>query len=215
MATMKTTAEGVTVESCPPGTDASAFLPGDLILTHGKAWTSRLIRLGQALRFTGESRRYTFWNHAALIVNDQGDLIEALGAGVQRRNLSVYHATEYQVVRIEASAEDRRQMVAFAETCVDLKYGYAVIASIAFALLTGAKLSFGFEGQYICSGLVARCLERTAYLLPVRERLPRIVVRGSSHTMPAHLAEFFRVEPPDPGVSAGEIPDPSRGRRAT
>ncbi len=210
----KTTAEGVTIESCPPGTDARAFQSGDLILTHGKAWTSRLIRIGQRLRFTGESRRYTFWNHTALIVNEQGDLIEALGAGVQRRNISVYHPTEYQVVRIEASAEDRRQMVAFAETCVDLKYGYAVIASIAASLLTGTKLSFGFEGQYICSGLVARCLERTDYLMPVRERLPQIVARSSSHTMPAHLAEFFRVDPPGPGGSAGEIPEASRERQA-
>lgn len=208
----KTTAEGVTIESCPPGIDASAFLPGDLILTHGKAWTSRLIRVGQRLRFTGESRKYTFWNHTALIVNEQGDLIEALGAGVQRRNIAVYHPTEYQVVRIEASADDRRQMVAFAETCVDLKYGYAVIASIAVSLLTGTKLSFGFEGQYICSGLVSRCLERTDYLIPVRERLPQIVARSSSHTMPAHLAEFFQVDPPGPGVSAGEIPDASAAR---
>lgn len=210
----KMTAEGVTIESCPPGSDVGAFQPGDFILTHGKAWTSRLIRVGQRLRFVGESRKYTFWNHTALIVNDEGDLVEALGAGVQRRNISVYQATEYQLVRIEASVEDRRQMVAFAETCVDLKYGYAVIASIAFSLLTGTKLSFGFEGQYICSGLVARCLERTDYLLPVRERLPQVVVRSSSHTMPAHLAEFFRVDPPGPGATAGVIPDASRGRQA-
>ncbi len=208
---MADTAPAAIVQGCPPGTDVPDPQPGDLILTHGKAWTSKLIRVGQRLRFVGESRKYTWWNHTAVVVNDRGDIIEAVGAGVQRRNLSVYRPTEYQVVRIKASLEDRQQMVAFAETCVGLEYGFPIVASIAFALLTGTKLSFGFEGQYICSGLVARCLERTSYLIPAREQRPQFVVRTPSHTMPAHLAEFFRVNPPAPGSSKGVIPDPHVG----
>jgi hypothetical protein len=206
--------ETATVEAVPPEAEANNPLPGDVILTHGKAWTSKLIRVGQALRFRGESRRYTWWNHTAVVVSADGDIVEALGAGVQRRNLSVYRPTEYRVVRIEASDEDRRQMVEFAETCVGLRYGYATIASIALSLLTGSKFSFGFEGQYICSGLVSRCLERTGYLMPARERLPQVVVRSSANTMPAHLAEFFRADPPPKGASMGTVPDPHTGRQA-
>jgi hypothetical protein len=202
------------VKAFPPGAAATNPQPGDLILTHGTAWTSRLIRAGQRLRFVGDSHKYTWWNHVAVVVAANGDLIEALGAGVQRRNLSVYQPAEYCLVEIKATPEDQQQIVAFAETCVGLAYGLPIIASIAVSLLTGTKLSFGFEGQYICSGLAARCLERTPYLIPARERLPQFVVRDSSHTMPAHLAEFFRVEPPPPGSPKGAVPRPHVGRQA-
>jgi hypothetical protein len=184
------------IEHCGPGSTADQFLPGDFILTHGKAWTSRLIRFGQAIRFIGEDRKYARWNHSAMIVSSEGHLVEALGAGVKRTNLEKYDGTEYQLVRIVASDEDRDEAVAFAEWCLDEPYAYITIVSIALGLLTGAKFTFAFDGQTICSGLVARALERTT----------AIFNRTPSHIMPADLAKFFQVEPPPPDAPKGTVP---------
>ena len=183
-----------------PGEEAGVgeYEPGDFILTHGNSWTSRLIRWGQRLRFWGADRKYAWWNHAAMIVSSDGDLIEALGAGVLATNISRYKRTQYHLVHLGAIAipGDREQVVRFTKQCVGQKYGYLTIVSIALSLLTGGKFNFGFDGQFICSGLVARALERTS----------AIFNRSPSHIMPADLAKYFGVEPPGPSSAIGEIP---------
>lgn len=167
--------------------------PGDFILTHGGELFSELIRIGQQLRFRGPDRQFTYWNHAALIVSSDGAIVEALGTGVQRRSLADYDPTQYTVVRITASKEDRAEAAAFAEHCVGEPYGFTTIVSIGLSLLTGAKFSFGFNGQLICSGLVARALERTTAIFDDEP----------SHIMPAQLAKLFGAIPPAPGTPKG------------
>jgi len=186
-----------------PGEAAPDPRPGDFILTHGDEWTSRLIQWGQALRFQGEDRKYTRWNHTALIVGTDGEIVEALGTGIAERNLSEYAGTEYHLVRIDASPADRAEEAAFARFCLGAQYGYLTVVSIALTLLTGAKLDFGLDGQLICSGLVARALERTAALF----------TRDPSHMMPADLAKIFAVEPPPPGTPKGVPLRRKRGAR--
>lgn len=170
-----------------------SFQAGDFILTHGAAWTSKLIRFGQRLRIHGSDRKYTHWNHAAVIVSERGDLIEALGAGVERTRIAKYRPAEYHVICIKATADDRNQAVAFANWAAGgndrrkrQRYGFLTIVSIAYGLLTGGKFTFGFEGQAICSGLVARSMERTG----------AIFNRTPTHIMPADLAKYYEVEPP-------------------
>jgi uncharacterized protein YycO len=180
------TATRVQVDHCPPGTQLKDPRPGEFILTHQRAWTSRCIQWGQRLRFHGRNRRYTYWNHAALIINAKGDLIEALGSGVVLSNIAKYAPGEYHVVRVQATAADRAQAVAFAQSCLGQQYGRLTILSIALALLTGGRLSFGLDGQHICSGLVARALER----------IGEIFDRTPSHITPADLAMHYRVQPP-------------------
>ncbi|HKC90343.1 MAG TPA: hypothetical protein VKE23_03340, partial [Candidatus Limnocylindria bacterium] len=126
-------------EHIPPGHDDPDPLPGDFILTHGGEFFSRVIQFGQGLRFTGKDRPYTYWNHSALIVSADGALIEALGPGVQRTTLAAYKGTQYTVVHIDASDEDRKEMVAFAEHWIGGPYDWATIVSITLSLLTGAK----------------------------------------------------------------------------
>lgn len=184
------------VERVGPGEDFVAATPGDFVLTHGNAWTSRMIRFGQRLRIRGNDRKYTRWNHTAMIVGSDGTIIEALGRGVTQRNLSAYKPTEYHVVRVEASESDREQIVGFAKWAMDQPYGYLTIVSIAVSLLTGGKFSFAFEGQHICSGLVARALERSE----------AIFNRSPSHIMPADLAKYYGVEPPAAGRDKGRPP---------
>ena len=186
------------VERCAPGEEAVAYRPGDFVLTHGDAWTSKLIRFGQRLRIHGDDRKYTHWNHAAIIVSEDGALIEALGAGVMRTQLSKYEASEYHLVRIAADGDDRAQAVAFAEWAAGdtgdphggkrQRYGFLTLVSIAYTLVTGGKFTFGIDGQAICSGLVARAMERTG----------AIFNRTPTHIMPADLAKYYAVEPPPP-----------------
>lgn len=181
------------IEHHDPGGRMPDPQPGDFILAHGAELFSELIRIGQQLRFRGPDRPYTYWNHAALIVSTDGAIIEALGAGVERRSIADYDSTQYTVVHIVASREDRAEAVAFAEHCLGQPYGFATIVSIALSLLTGAKFSFGFNGQLICSGLVARALERTTAIFDDEP----------SHIMPAQLAKLFGATPPAPGTPKG------------
>ena len=181
--------DGVHVE---PG----APRPGDFILTHGSEWTSRLIAFGQGLRFRGIRAKYTYWSHTALIVDDAGSIVEALGTGVAQRSIHDYDPTQYTVVRIVASDEDRAEAAAFARAVIGADYGRLTIASLALSLVTGGKFSFAFDGQLICSGLVARALERTTLIFR----------RDPARIMPAELAEMFCVDPPPPGTPKGQPP---------
>lgn len=173
-----------------PGEEVADPQPGDFILTHNVIWSAKLVQFGQKLRYHGADSKYTRWNHTALIVDNQGSIIEALGRGISQTHISDYKPAEYYVVHIDATDADRQEAVAFARACLGESYGWLTLVSIALSLLTGAKFSFGFDGQQICSGLVARSLERTnAIFLP-----------EPSHIMPAFLAQYFQVEPPPPGT---------------
>jgi uncharacterized protein YycO len=180
------------------GAQPGEYDPGDFILTHGSAIFSKLIRFGQKLRFRGSNRKYAYWNHAAMIVSATGDLIEALGPGVERTHIDKYKPTEYHLVRLGALADphDRKQVVDFAEWCLGEQYDWVTIVSIAFTLLFGGKFDFGMDGETICSGLVARALERTNAIFD----------RTSSHIMPADLAWYFNVAPPPKGTPKGVVP---------
>jgi len=159
---------------------------GDFVLTHGSQWTSWLIRAGQALRYYGDSRKYTYGNHAAIFSDDAGHIIEALGAGVVERHISVYDPADYHVVLLRMADLDRDQVVEFARYCRDHQYGYLTIVSLTLSLATGSRLSFGVDGQEICSGLVARALERAGEIFP----------EEPWHATPAGLAKFYGVNPP-------------------
>ena len=182
---------GDTVEVTP-----NAPRSGDFILTHGDEWTSRLIRFGQSLRYRGASAKYTYWNHTALVVDSAGTIVEALGTGVAKRSIHDYDPTQYTVVRIDASDEDRLEAATFATSSIGARYGWVTIVSLALSLLTGGKFAFAIDGQLICSGLVARALERTT----------AIFKHDPARIMPAELAEVYNVEPPAPGTPKGRPP---------
>jgi uncharacterized protein YycO len=186
---------------------------GDFLLTHSAGLYGGLIRFGEALRYWGKDKIFAHWSHAAIFVDDDGNIIEALGTGVQKRNISVYHGTEYVVVRLPAATEplDRKEAVNFAEFCLNDPYGWLTIVNIALCLLTGAKLSFGVDGQQICSALVARCIERIGEIFTEAEPW---------HLMPADLAKHFDVrltgdrgQPPHPDAGVTRFSKPGRRRR--
>jgi uncharacterized protein YycO len=160
--------------------------PGDFILTHSSGVVGGLIRFGEWLRYWGADKIYAHWSHAAIFVDDSGNIIEAINAGVQKRNISVYQDTEYVVVHLpeDTADADRQQAVKFAEYSVNEPYAWLTIVGIGLSLLTGAKFGFGIDGQQICSALVARCIERTGEIFAENEPW---------HLMPADLAKHFNV----------------------
>lgn len=179
-----------------PGEVAQTFTPGDFILTHGNKLYDRLIRWAQRLQMRGHDRRYTRWNHAALILDQDGTIVEANGGGVQRNPISKYTPTEYYIVHILAEDLDRGHEVAFAQWAEGQRYGKLTICSVFLSLAFGSTIIFGLQGQEICSGLVARALERAGYIFD----------QDPAHIMPADLAKHFDVEPPKKGTPIGKPP---------
>jgi hypothetical protein len=190
------------VKAFLPGEQVNNPCPGDFVFTHGTSWTSRMIRFGERIRYWGPDEKFTRWNHVAIFINKDGDIIEALGGGVQQRNISVYKQTEYHVVHLENVLDaNRDHEVEFARACLNDHYGWLTIVSIALCLLTGSKIGFGVDGQEICSALVARCLERTGEIFPT----------DPWHMMPADLAKYFNIQSLDPNATVGTIPDADSG----
>jgi hypothetical protein len=176
------------VETFGPGQGAEVWTAGDILLTHGDATISRLIRFGERLRIHGDDRAYCWFNHAALVVNDDGDLAEALSKGVLPTNASKYLPRSYTVVRPDITAADAEELVAFANWVLDHhdSYGWPTIASIALSVLTGSKFTFFVEGTFICSGFVARAMERTGAIFNL----------DPVHITPADLAKYYNALPP-------------------
>jgi hypothetical protein len=177
---------GARVERLGPGEEASHPEPGDFILTRGDAFFNKVIRFGQNIRFRGVDRKYAYWDHSALVVRSDGSLIEATGTGVIRTNLARYKDQEYHFVRLGKTVNpgDRDEVVAFAEWSLGEPYGWTTLVCISLGLLTGGTFTFGFSGQQICSGLVAKALERTK----------AIFNRDSTDIMPADLAKYYQVD---------------------
>jgi hypothetical protein len=180
------------VERFAAGDEPSIFVPGDFILTRNQSVVAKVIRFGQRLRIHGADRTYCWTSHAAMIVSEQGDLIEALSPGSMRTHISKYRSDEYVVVHTGASEHDRAQAVAFAEHTAGLRaqarqrYGFLTILSIALMMLTGGKFVFAVDGQTICSGLVARCQERCGVIFS----------RTPTHVYPADLAKYYGIPTP-------------------
>lgn len=186
----------VSIQRYGPGEAAQDFTPGDFILTHGNKMYDRLIHWAQGLQMHGPDHKFTRWNHAALIIDQDGTIVEANGDGVDQNPISKYTPTEYYLVHIQADDVERRNMIAFAKWANGQPYGKLTICSVFLSLLLGSTMIFALQGQEICSGLVARSLERAGYIFD----------KDPAHIMPADLAQSFQVEPPKKGTSIGTPP---------
>jgi len=147
----------------------------------------RLIRAGQRLRFRGADRPYAHWSHSALIVGQDGAIVEAEASGVRRDHLSRYQEREYHLVRLGDTADerDRRQAVAYAEHLVGQAFGFGEMLAVAFNILSGRRISFTRKSHLICSALVARAPERT----------DAIFDPDPDGMLPADLAKHYGVKP--------------------
>lgn len=191
--------ELATVEPMPSAGPLSGLLPGDFLLGRAHGFKHDLLRFGQSLRLRRRQRQFARYTHAALVVSESGDLIEAVGTGVRRSHVRSYIDAQepFQLVHIKVSDEDRRQMVAFAVAALEHKAPYGFLTNISTAIwaFTGSRLIFFRDGSFTCSGLVAAALERTSTQFTT----------NAARVMPAQLAAMFGapVPPQDPRRSVG------------
>ncbi len=176
----------------PSGDTAENPRVGDVLLTGVRAQglVSWAIKTGSWLRrFEAPFRRF---DHAALVVGEDGALVEALGGGVKRTRLTGYEADDYVLVRTRVSEHDRAQVLEFVEAVLEARtrYGFWTIAGLGLYCITGAQVSIQRSGTAICSGFVCDALTRAGYIWP----------RPPFSMMPADLARYFdvRTEPSTP-----------------
>ena len=141
-----------------PGEAPSKYTPGDFILVKTKDTFSMFIRFGQALRYHGVMKQFSYWNHCALIVDADGTMIEVIGRGVVENNISEYEGFEYYYVSTNLNQQSRDQVVAAAKSFLNDKYAWLTIVSISLNLALGVKLQFTRRNTMTCSAVVAQSL---------------------------------------------------------
>jgi len=168
------------------GETAAKFKPGDYILVSTTGILARFIRFGQFIRYHGKMKPFSHWNHAAMIVDEDGTIVEAVGRGVICGHISEYENVEYYLVNTKMNAQSRAQAIAACKSFLKDKYGWWTIASIATELLTGIKLQFTNSNTMICSAVVAQSLWAGGVIFD----------RNPYQMMPADLAAAFDVRVP-------------------
>jgi uncharacterized protein YycO len=175
------------VERYGPGDSATRFDPGDFILTHRFRPIAGMIRIGQELRFRGPDSVYARWTHCALVVGDDGSIVEAESLGVERDRISKYTSREYHLVRLgpQFGPEARGRAVAYAGAQVGQAFGFLALTGAALFLLFGLHARLMRRDHQICSGLVVRALQKGGLLQGTDPAL----------TLPADLAKIYDVRP--------------------
>jgi hypothetical protein len=190
----------VAVSHYPPGQAPERFVPGDFTLHRATATKGRqgatttlgkLIQAGERARFGNSD--FARWTHSTLIVSDGGDICEAIESGVALDNIEKYRGSDYIVVHVSASPQQRELACGFARTRVGDSYGIVNFIGLAFQALFGWTLSVHMDGQFICSGLVARATEKYIESYP----------RSPEDMMPGDLAYFWDASSGEPLPALG------------
>ena len=175
------------VERFGPGESPSGLDPGDFILTHRHRPFAALISFAQRRRFHGADAPFAHWSHAAVIVGEDGSLVEAESMGVIRSALAKYRDDEYHLVRLgdQLSAQGRKEAVRYARAQVGQAFGYLDLAGATLYLLTGVPLRWVRRHHEICSSLIVRALQHGGVLEGFDPAI----------TLPADLAKEFGARP--------------------
>jgi hypothetical protein len=112
---------------------------------------------------------------------------------VARDNIEKYRGTDYIVVHVIATPEQRALACGFATTRVGDRYGVLNFLGLAIQALFGWNLSVHMDGQFICSGLVARATEKYIDAYP----------RSPENMMPGDLAYFWDAASGEPLPALG------------
>ena len=165
------------------GTEPVKFNPGDFILVSTTGILAKFIRFGQFIRYHGKMKPFSTWNHAAMIVDEEGTIIEAVGRGVRYAHIDEYKNVEYYLVNTKLNSQSRNQAVAACKSFIKDKYGWFTIVSIAIELITGIKLQFSLNNSMICSAVVGQSLWAGGVIFN----------RNPYQMMPADLAAAFNI----------------------
>jgi len=165
------------------GIEPKKFNPGDFILVSTNGILAKFIRFGQFIRYHGKMKPFSTWNHAAMIIDEEGTIIEAVGRGVRYAHIDEYKDVEYYLVNTKLNSQSRTQAVAACKSFVKEKYGWFTIASITIELITGIKLQFSLSNSMICSAVVGQSLWAGGVIFD----------RNPYQMMPADLAAAFNI----------------------
>lgn len=189
-----------TVAHYPSGQAPTSFAAGDFSLhrattNHGREGATtkmgKMIQAGERTRYGNTD--FARWTHSALIVSENGDICEALETGVALDNIEKYRGTDYMIVHPAGSPAQRELACSFGRIHVGDKYGVLNFVGLGIQCLFGWNLSLQMDGQFICSGLVARATEKYIVAYP----------RSPEDMMPADLAYFWGAESGEPIPSPG------------
>ena len=169
-----------------PGEEPTSFQAGDFFLLRNITFWSKLILFGESLRFHGENRKYSRWSHSGTFLDNNGTIIEALGAGVRIDNISKYKHLTYYIVNTKLSPANRVQSLNAVKSFLKDKYGFMSNISIGINFLTGIKLQFTIKNTINCSGLVSMGLWAAGIIF---DGTPQLFA-------PADLAAAFDVPSP-------------------
>jgi hypothetical protein len=191
---------GVAVSRYPPGQAPEHFVPGDFTLhraTANKGRQGATTTLGKLIQ-AGERRRFgnsdfARWTHSTLIVSAGGDICEAIESGVALEHIDKYRGSDYVVVHVSASEQQRELACGFARTRVGDRYGIVNFIGLGVQALFGWNLSVHMDGQFICSGLVSRATEKYIEAYP----------RSPEDMMPGDLAYFWDANSGEPLPALG------------
>jgi uncharacterized protein YycO len=132
--------------------------PGDIFLESDSTFQDWLIQIGQRLR---RGKAASKKNHAGIILAATDGkpvrVVEATPSGIAVDDLNAPGRGEIRIVPVEPQ-EARDRVVQFAVRRIGRKYGFVEIGSVVLTILTGARLRFGLQGEYICSGLCGAAL---------------------------------------------------------
>lgn len=137
-----------------------SYVPGDLLLVDDYSGQGDLIG---SLVLDGSEARYGVrkWTHSAVIVSEDGDLVEALEDGVDHTHISKYDGVQTKVIHLPIPADDPRRAYAvrYALAQVDESYGVIGFISLGVDLAFGLNTSLHVDRRPICSEICARATE--------------------------------------------------------
>ena len=123
---------------------------GTFLVTSGTSIFDRIIQFSTLSK----------WNHAALIIDSKGTIIEVVEQGIRKRSLKQFADNDYHLVDIVMSNQDRLQVKAYAQFMLQKheSYGFMTILSIILQVLTHSRFVIKLDGTLICSEFVAKAL---------------------------------------------------------
>lgn len=138
--------------------DEIKYIPGDIALVSSRGIVDLVIRLAQHRFFPPEEAQ---WNHAVLIADESGGIIEALANGITYSDIYKYRNKKLKYLHINyESEENRRAAVIYALHQINLGYGFREF----FDLLLSAFIKLPFrirdKNENVCSVMVALALQK-------------------------------------------------------
>jgi uncharacterized protein YycO len=168
---------------CPAGEIVTGLRRGDLVLIRGPGWLGKAIRLGAWRRFRDDYKRYGYWSHAALVVNDKGHLLEVHARGVALCSIEKYRDTDFCHVRLDLSEAARDEATRYAQQHVGQHYDLWGFVLLGISVTFGDLFRVPDTGKPGCVSLIARALQRAGITFD----------RAPPELMPADLAKRFGV----------------------